>query len=151
MNDHATTEATANLAVLPDGPYAELSPAARDAEWHQTAEDEGWRYSTQSAWDRRQVEQLQTVQACVDDLADDDGTPDSVLVRNMLLRLGYTQGAHDHMEATRHEDERSFYAALCREYDARVITPTAVHTPGKRRKQSPRRDGGGRFTKSSAS
>jgi hypothetical protein len=100
---------------------------------------------TQSAWDRRKVHQLQAVQDTISHLAGAEGTPDSVLVREALLHLGYDRAAHEHMETTRHEDERSFFAALCREYDARVIEPTAVHMPGRRRKPVQRRGEGGRF------
>lgn len=139
------SDTTANLPAIPAGTtpavhhtHPELYPENLHPgdvlEWNETGDGEAWRFATQSAWDRHQVRQLQAVQECVDDAAAGDGTPDSVLVRNMLLRLGHPQAAHDHMEATRAEDERSIYALMVREREAQVIKPTQVHTPGRRRK-----------------
>ena len=101
---------------------------------------------TQSAWDRRQVQQLRAAEECVDELADSDGIPGSVVVRNLLLRLGKTRAAHDHMEATAAEDAGSFYALMVAKREAQTIEPAKIHTPGRRRKTTaPRRDRNGRF------
>ena len=52
---------------------------------------------TQSAWDRRQVRQLKAAMDAETYLWDNLHKTDEVLVRDLLLLLGYPRAAHTHM------------------------------------------------------
>ena len=152
-----TTELPAISGEEPGGPavgipppYPPLTPEALDAEWDGetlnltapgaavllrdlSAELVVHPEYAQTEWDRRVVAELHTAQTCVDHLTA-GGKPDSVLVYDLLLMLGRGRAAHEHMEATAHEDDGSFYALTRRLRQERVLEPTQVHTPGRRRK-----------------
>ena len=109
--DDDTTAGTATeLEPVPGDYYAELrelrETETRHAQHQQTAQDA-------KEWLRANLHKT-----------------DGVLVRDALLLLGYPRAAAAHMATTGDQDAGTIYAALA----APAIEPTAVHTPGRRRK-----------------